>query len=126
MSFFTQLGHLLRRKALPPTEGNAPRFSLADTVHLPFSADFGLELANGPQHVEQQAARGIAGVDALIEHLEIDFLPLEFLGNLAKVQSGARHASRSSRVMISTSPSRMYFRHALKRGRISEVQLCFS
>jgi hypothetical protein len=36
---------------------------------------------NRSEHVAQQAASGIAGIDVLIEHLEVDPFTGKFLGN---------------------------------------------
>jgi hypothetical protein len=56
---------------------------------LPFSTEFRLKLRNGSQHVKQQTARGIAGIDALVEHMQVDLFPDEDLGDLAQMPGRA-------------------------------------
>jgi len=46
-----------------------PLLRLLYAIHLPFGADFCLELGNRPQHIEEQPPGGIAGVDILVQHL---------------------------------------------------------
>jgi hypothetical protein len=80
---------VLRRQFLGPAEVHPPRFGFVDPVHLPFGPELRLKLGDGPLHMEQQAAGGIARVDVLIEDVEIDLLPGQGLGNLAQMSGGA-------------------------------------
>ncbi len=68
------------------SEGHAALFGLLDTVHLALGPNFGLELADSTQHVEQEAARGVARVDALVQHLKVHALFFEALSDLAQMQ----------------------------------------
>jgi hypothetical protein len=52
---------------------------------LPLGAYLGFKLADSAEHVEQQAACRIAGVEVLIEHLEVHPFTCKFIGNLAQM-----------------------------------------
>ena len=51
-----------------------------------------LELADGGQHVEQQAARWTAGIDGLVEDDEVDLLGGDLRRDLGEVDHGAGEA----------------------------------
>jgi len=95
-----EFGDLLPCQFLGPAELHAARFGLRDPIHLPFGPELCLKLRNGPQHMEQQASRGIARIDMLIAHLQVHLLVGHGLGNLAQMQGGtgepveARHHER--------------------------------
>jgi len=55
---------LVRRQRLGPAEVHPARFGFVNPIHLPFSSELRLELGNGPEHIEQQASRGIARIEA--------------------------------------------------------------
>jgi hypothetical protein len=50
---------------------------------MSLGAYFGFKLTDCPEHVEEQSAGCIVGVNMLIENLEINPFPCEFIGNLA-------------------------------------------
>jgi len=54
-----------------------------DAVHLPFRTNLRLKLGDSAQHIEQQASRGVAGVDVLVQHLQIEALAFQLIRNLA-------------------------------------------
>jgi hypothetical protein len=81
--------NLLWRQSLLPPQRHTPLSGLPNPIHLPLGPEFGFELRNGAQHMEQQASRGIAGVDMLIEDLEMDLLAVECRSDLAQMQGGA-------------------------------------
>jgi hypothetical protein len=56
---------------------------------LPFSPELRLKLRNGSQHVKQQTASGIAGIDTLIEHMQVDPFPGQHLGDLTQMPGRA-------------------------------------
>jgi len=63
------------------------RFSFGHAVQLPLGTDVRLALPDGAQHVAQQATGGIAGVDVVIEDMQIDMFAFEHAGHLAQVPS---------------------------------------
>lgn len=65
-----ECSNLLRRQLLGPAEVHPTRFGFGDPIHLPFGPELRLKLGDGSQHMEQQAACGIARVDVLIEDFE--------------------------------------------------------
>jgi hypothetical protein len=69
---------------VPPQE-YPPLASLPHLIHLSLSPQRSLELSNGPEHVGQQAARGSARVDMLLEDVEMDLLALELRHALAEI-----------------------------------------
>ena len=77
---------LLARQTLGPAQVHPTFSGLPNPIHLPLRPEFRLELGNGPKHVEQQTARGIAGVDMLIKHLELDLLAVEFGRDLTEME----------------------------------------
>jgi hypothetical protein len=56
---------------------------------LPFRSQFRLKLRNGSQHMKQQTARSITGIDALVEHLHVDPFPAQEFGDLAQMPGRA-------------------------------------
>jgi hypothetical protein len=59
---------------------------------LSLGTEFRFELPNGAEHMKQQTPGGIAGIDVLIEDVQVDALALEFLGKLAQMPGGACQA----------------------------------
>jgi len=51
---------------LLPTESYAAPFGFLNTFHLSFCPDFRFELSDSAEHIKQQAARSVSGIDALI------------------------------------------------------------
>jgi hypothetical protein len=78
-----QLGGLLWCEALVGPKARPTRFGFGNAVQLPLGTDVRLELPDGAKHVAQQATGGIAGVDVLIEDMQIDMLTFEQVGHLA-------------------------------------------
>jgi hypothetical protein len=71
-----QCRHLRGSQGLFPSEVDPLRFRFLDPIYLPLRAYLRLKLGNGSQHVEQQAPRGITGIDMLIEDLQVGVLTL--------------------------------------------------
>jgi len=71
-----------------------PRFGFLNPIHLSLGAYLGFELGNGAQHIKEEAAGRISGVDVLIEHVEMHLLLGQGLGDLAQMQ-GANPAMTS-------------------------------
>ena len=67
-----------------------PRFGFLNPIHLSLGAYLGFELGNSAQHIKEEAAGRISGVDVLIEHLEAHVLAFEIIGNLTQMQGGTR------------------------------------
>lgn len=88
VSLVAQLGYLIIRQRGPFPEPDASVLGPLDAVHLTLGADFGLELADSPKHVEEEPPGGIGRVDVLIEDDKIDALLAQVLGNLAKMERG--------------------------------------
>jgi len=84
-----QGGYLCGGQGLFPSKSDTLRFRFLNPIHLPLRAYLCLKLGNGSQHVEQQAPRGITGVDMLIEDLQVDLFALQFVGDPAQLQGGA-------------------------------------
>ena len=84
-----QCGNLRGGQGLFPSESDTPLFRFLDPIHLPLRAYLRLKLGNGSQHVEQQAPRGITGIDMLVEDLQVDLFALQFVGDPAQLQGGA-------------------------------------
>ena len=74
----------------------AALFSLLNPIHLPLGPDFCFKLPNRAEHVKQQATRGIAGINVLIEHLEIDLFAFKFVGDLTQMQGRTRQPIQTS------------------------------
>lgn len=81
-----QLQNLLRGEFFLGTETNALLFGFLNPIHLPLGAYFRFELADGAEHIKQQAASCITGIDALIEDLEVDLLAVKLIGDLSQMQ----------------------------------------
>ena len=71
------------------TKADPPCFRFLNAIHLPLGAYFGFKLRNGTEHVEQQTACRVAGVNVLIEHLEVHSFPCQCIGNVAQMEGGA-------------------------------------
>ncbi len=69
-----EFGDLSWRKLLAAAKHHAPGLGELDAVHLALGAELRLKLCDGAQHVEEQPARRVVGVDLLVEHLEVDAL----------------------------------------------------
>src|ERR1700752_3508590 len=85
LSSVLEFSDLLPSQLLLPAEMYATLFGFLNAIHLPFGAYFGLKLSNRAEHVKQQTTGGIAGIDVLIEHLEVDPLAGKFLGDLTQM-----------------------------------------
>lgn len=84
-----QFLYLFRGEFFLGTEADAPFFGLLDSIYLPLSAYFRFELADRAEHIEQQTARRIVRIDALIEDLEIDLFSGKLFRDLAQMQGRA-------------------------------------
>lgn len=80
---------LRQRELFASAQHDASLLGELNAVHLPLGPEFGLELRDSPEHVEEQPTRGVVSVDLLVEYLEMDALALEVVCNLAEVQRGA-------------------------------------
>lgn len=60
-----------------------------------FADDVGEHLVHGADYVEQEPSSWSGGVDVLLQHDEIDAVPVEPGGNLGQVPHGARHAGQA-------------------------------
>jgi hypothetical protein len=81
-----KLGDLLWAQLLFLAEFHTPFLRLLDAILLPLGAYLRLELSDGPQHIEKQTARRVAGVDILVKHLETHPLALQLGRNLAQMK----------------------------------------
>ena len=98
-----KLGNLLGRQFVGEAEPNAAGFRFADAVGLALGAELGFELRNSAEHIEQQASRGVARVDVLVDHLQVDAFPAELLGNPTQVKgrpSQAIQAHHHQRIAV--------------------------
>lgn len=80
-----ELGDMRWCKLLTAAKHNTPSLGELNAVHLALGRELRLKLGNGAQHMEEQPARRVAGVDLLVEHLEVDALAPELLSDLAEV-----------------------------------------
>jgi hypothetical protein len=62
---------------------------------LSLGTDFSFKLSNGAEHVEEQSAGGVAGIDVLVKHLQVNSLTLQLLSNLTQMQGGAGQSVKS-------------------------------
>jgi hypothetical protein len=76
-------------QGLSPSESDPLRFCFLNPIHLPLSAYLGLKLGIDSQHGEQQAPRGITGVEILVEDLQVDLFALQCVSDPAQLQGGA-------------------------------------
>ena len=58
-------------------------FGLLDAIHLPFCPDLCLKLRNGPEHVKEQAPGCIAGIDVLVQYLEVNLGPKGYWNSMS-------------------------------------------
>ena len=92
-----------------------PRLLLTEThsmhlghpIHLPFGTQFGLELRDDRQHMEQQTATGVAGIDIRSSSCRSTCLPWSLLAIWHGYQ--VERASRASLVTTRVSPCLTYF-----------------
>ena len=59
---------------------------MLNALALPLRTELRLELSNGAQHMEQEPAGRITGVEVLIQHLQMDAFALQVLRDLAEVE----------------------------------------
>jgi hypothetical protein len=85
-------GDLLRRQLRFGAELHAGSFGTGDALGGAFFDQVALELADGGEHVEQEAASRAGGVDGLVEDHEVDFLGSDLRRDLRQVQDGAGEA----------------------------------
>ena len=88
-SLFALLAHLsdlILGKRRPSAKLDASVFGFLDPVHLSLCTDFGFELADGTEHVEQQPPGCIRGVYVLVEDDQIDALVPQDVCDLTEVQ----------------------------------------
>ena len=69
-----EFGDLRRCQALLPAKVDALFLGFPNPIHLALSPDLCLKLCYRPQHAKQQAASSIAGVDMLVEDVEVNLL----------------------------------------------------
>lgn len=81
-----KLGDLVWGELLAAPEDDSSGLGELDAVHLALGPQLGLELGNGAEHVEEQPTGGGIGVDLLVEHLEMNTLASQLLGDLTQVQ----------------------------------------
>lgn len=81
-----ELSDLLGRELLAAAKYHPSGLGELDAIHLALGPQLRLELSDGPEHVEEQPAGRVVGVDLLVEHLKVDTLAPQLLGDLAEVQ----------------------------------------
>jgi hypothetical protein len=64
-----------------------PRF--LNPLALPLGTELGLKLRNRSEHVKEQPAGRIAGIDTLVQHDQVDPFPGKDLSNLTQMPGGA-------------------------------------
>ncbi len=102
------LGDLLRCQRLLSAKPDAARFRALNAIHVSYCPQRCLKWCNHAQHVEQQSACGIAGVNLLIKHVEVHTFALERLSQLAQMQCRARQLIQTrdhERITIRSRPS---------------------
>jgi hypothetical protein len=85
LSSVLEFNDLRPRQFLLPAEVYATLFGFLNAIHLPFGAYFGLKLSNRAEHVKQETTGGIAGIDVLIEDVQVDLLARQGLRNLTEM-----------------------------------------
>ena len=85
-------GDLLRRQLGLGAELDSRRLGAGDAFGGALLDQVALELADGGQHVEQQAAGRAAGIDGLVQDDEVDPLGGDLSRDLREVEDGAGEA----------------------------------
>lgn len=85
-------GDLVRRQLRLGAEPHSRRLGARDALGCALLDQVALELADGREHVEQQAPRGAAGIDGLVEDDEVDLLGGDLGCDLREIEDGACEA----------------------------------
>lgn len=88
-------GDLFCRQFGLGAELDASGFGAGDALGSALPDEVALELANGGEHVEQQAAGRATSIDGLVEDDEVNLLGGDFSRDLTEVEDGAGEAIKS-------------------------------